>query len=548
MPPGAIVDNFTRIKKETDGSASMTPEQKQWADSMRASLSGSARAPREPTHPLRRACFRLVRSQPFDYLVMAVIVANVLAMACEFEGIEDYPQYSWRFHNAMLFFSYFYYGECILKLIGLGPRNYFADRWCCFDFFLVCVSLLDQFFLELLLLFLPVPPTLLRVLRVARVLRILRLVKNLRGLRDLALTLVYAFPSLVNVGALLFVVTFIYGVLGMSLFCRVQHQENISDERNFESFGNAMLLLLQCITGDGWSAFMYDCMINEARGCDPSANGGRGDCGSRLALPYFISYTIVATFVFINLVVAVILENFTALGSLNADLVSTHDIAVRRPSENARTRTRLACNPVHPACNPAHPACNPCASSLQPLRIQDFKEAWGTYDPDADGLIPVDLMPKLVSDVRPPLGTRGATAGSRARAIRLCVGLGLHTVDGKVQFREVLDALIQANYDNNNVAVEESAVLTKEETRQRRASRDAFIELESPDDDPAMISPNSSKKSVESMAVKLARTLFCRLVQRKREYWAAHPEQHPSNRRKGDPGMTALDGRAMYSP
>ena len=98
--------------------------------------------------------------------------------------------------------------------------------------------------------------------------------------------------------------------------------------------------------------------------------------------------------------VAVILENFTALGSLNADLVSTHDIA-------------------------------------------DFKEAWGAYDPDADGFIPVELMPKLVSDVPPPLGTRGAAAGARARAIRLCVGLGLHTVDGKVQFREVLDALIQ---------------------------------------------------------------------------------------------------------
>ena len=365
VPPGAIVDNFTRIKKETDGSASMTPEQKQWADSMRASLSGSARAPREPTHPLRRACFRLVRSQPFDYVVMAVIVANVFTMSCEFEGIEDYPLYSWRFRNAMLFFTYFYYGECILKLIGLGPRNYFADRWCRFDFFLVCVSLMDQFFLELLLLFLPVPPTLLRVLRVARVLRILRLVKNLRGLRDLALTLVYAFPSLVNVGALLFVVTFIYAVLGMNLFCRVQHQENISDERNFESFGSAMLLLFQCITGDGWSAFMYDCMINEARGCDPSAHGGRGDCGTRLALPYFISYTIVATFVFINLVVAVILENFTALGSLNADLVSTHDIAVRRPSEEALTRTHPACNPACPACNPAHPACNPTYTGLQ---------------------------------------------------------------------------------------------------------------------------------------------------------------------------------------
>ena len=45
-------------------------------------------------------------------------------------------------------------------------------------------------------------------------------------------------------------------------------------------------------------------MIDEARGCDPTANDGKGDCGSRLALPYFISYTIVASFVFLNLVVA----------------------------------------------------------------------------------------------------------------------------------------------------------------------------------------------------------------------------------------------------
>ena len=36
----------------------------------------------------------------------------------------------------------------------------------------------------------------------------------------------------------------------MSLFCRVKHQENISDERNFESFGNAMLLLFQ-VRGTG---------------------------------------------------------------------------------------------------------------------------------------------------------------------------------------------------------------------------------------------------------------------------------------------------------
>ena len=92
-----------------------------------------------------------MRSRAFEYVVITVIVANVVAMACEYEGIEQSPQYSRRYRCAMLLFSFFYYAECLLKLIGLGPRNYFDDRWCRFDFFLVCASLLDQFFFELLM-------------------------------------------------------------------------------------------------------------------------------------------------------------------------------------------------------------------------------------------------------------------------------------------------------------------------------------------------------------------------------------------------------------
>ena len=41
---------------------------------------------------------------------MAVIVANVVAMACEYEGIEHSPQYR-RYRGAMLLFSLFYYAE-----------------------------------------------------------------------------------------------------------------------------------------------------------------------------------------------------------------------------------------------------------------------------------------------------------------------------------------------------------------------------------------------------------------------------------------------------
>ena len=113
-------------------------------------------------------------------------------MAFEFEKMPD--GYEQAYDNFMMFFTYFYYCECALKIYGLGSF-YFQDGWCRFDFFLVCTGFADQFFSELLLLYLPVPPTILRVMRVARVLRILRLLKNLKGLRDLVFTLVLAFPG-----------------------------------------------------------------------------------------------------------------------------------------------------------------------------------------------------------------------------------------------------------------------------------------------------------------------------------------------------------------
>merc|ERR1719197_2428196 len=60
----------------------------------------------------------------------------------------------------------------------------------------------------------------------------------------------------------------------------------------------------------------------EEPGCDATA----GDCGTSLSLPYFFSYQIIGSFVMINLVVGVIIENFSMIGKQSPDLVSHNDI------------------------------------------------------------------------------------------------------------------------------------------------------------------------------------------------------------------------------
>uniref|UniRef100_A0A7S2NBM4 Calcium-channel protein CCH1 n=1 Tax=Haptolina brevifila TaxID=156173 RepID=A0A7S2NBM4_9EUKA len=437
---GAIVDNFTRIKQENEGSATMTPEQQQWVQAMKTAQDGGpSKGPREPTFPPRLAAFKLITSLPFEFTVIGAISCNMLWMATDHHGIEENPLEYQIYANGLLAFNYFYYCEFIIKLFAMGSY-YFQDSWCRFDFTLVCLAAVDQFAAEYAADLMPVPPTMLRVMRIARVLRIVRLIKNFKGLRDLAMTLVLSFPALTNIGALLGIVVFIYAVLGMNLFTFVKQGENINDVRNFETFGNACLLLFQCITGDGWSAMMDDAMITEEYGCDPSPeDGSPSNCGSPLALPYFITFVVIATFVFLNLVVAVILENFTAIGSTDPNLVSAGDIS-------------------------------------------DFKDEWSVFDPDANGVIDSKDLPALVLNVKEPLGLKGSRlllgpgGPPRNRAMRFCLGLskgenGLRQTHGGLKFKDVLDALIEENY--------------------RKKAQSAFISTEMP----AVLTPRTRENS-----------------------------------------------------
>ncbi len=285
---GVIVDSFERIKKESDESATMTAEQQQWVNTMRTmARTTPQRGTKPPSNPFRHVLYNIVTSSVFDGLLTLIIVLNVLTMACDYWGIEDNQANYARYNNGMALFCYIFYFEFVLKLLALGPNVYFTgkgrrsallsnarttyrsqlaaipslppsphslllpsyfiytDNWCRFDFFLVCLSLLDQFAQELLERILPVPPFLLRVLRIFRILRILRLLKGAKGLRNLIVTLVLSFPSLLNVGSLLCLVLFIYSVLGRSLFAFLAHQEHINEICNFETLASSGLLLFQ---------------------------------------------------------------------------------------------------------------------------------------------------------------------------------------------------------------------------------------------------------------------------------------------------------------
>jgi hypothetical protein len=395
-----IVGEFTKIKADSEGTATMTKEQQQWVTVMRsASEMGSKKIPKVvqiPTHPVRRCLYFVVTSETFDMAMLVIIFLMIGAMAFDYWGIEEDYVAFYYYKKCFDYSAYFLYLEFVMKILGLGVEGYFSDGWHRFDFVIVCVAIVGS---EGLSHGLPVNPTLLRAPRALRIFRMIRLLKYFKDLRSLLLTLIFSFPAMLNVCGVLSFVIFIYALLGLDLFTYVVHQDSINDDRNFDTLGKAGLLLFQVLTGDTWSGLMADAMVSEQLGhCNMEA----GDCGSWVALPYFISFQIIGSFVLLNVIVAVILEAFTSISSQDIRIVQITD-------------------------------------------LEYFREMWSTFDLDGDSYISAMDMPDLLLKVPRPLGYKGFA--SRNKVVRICVGLKFKLHGGQVAFHEVLVALIRHNFN-----------------------------------------------------------------------------------------------------
>lgn len=69
-----------------------------------------------------------------------------------------------------------------------------------------------------------------------------------KGIRKLLFALVVSLPALFNIGALLALITFIYAIIGMSVFGHVKEQGALDDIVNFQTFGRSMQLLFRWVS------------------------------------------------------------------------------------------------------------------------------------------------------------------------------------------------------------------------------------------------------------------------------------------------------------
>ena len=125
----------------------------------------------------------------------------------------------------------------------------------------------------------------------------------------------------------LFVLVLFYSLMGVQLFGSVKFGENLSRQANFRSAKLGTITMFRIVTGEDWYRMMHDCMIQPPY-CTKGKNYWETDCGNLgISFAFFSSFYIIITHMVLNLLVAIIMENFSLFYSSEEDaLLSYADI------------------------------------------------------------------------------------------------------------------------------------------------------------------------------------------------------------------------------
>lgn len=214
----------------------------------------------------------------FSNLTTLIIIAYASVLGFKTMG-EVETQYSLFLKLADYFVTIYFIFEIAIKMVAEKKfTNFFKSGWNLFDFIIVVVTLL------------PLEQSgfaaIARVLRVFRVLRLFTARPELKAILDM---LMKAIPSIIDIVILMFIIFYIYAIVGNFYFHDLP-------SGLWKDFLVSMLTLFRVLTFEDWTDVMYEAMEVHP-----------------WAWVYFVSFVIIAAFVFFNLFVAVIIGEMQKL-------------------------------------------------------------------------------------------------------------------------------------------------------------------------------------------------------------------------------------------
>lgn len=216
-----------------------------------------------------------IETKQFQYTIIVLITINAITIGIETS--QNLPEsFALILYQLDKYILVIFTIEIMLKIVVYRHR-FFMNPWNVFDFLIVAIALVPA-----------AGP--LHILRTLRILRTARLIKNVPKLRIIIESLIKSIPSIGWIGVLLFMIFYIFAVIGTDLY-----QANFPEY--FGDMGKTFFTLFQIMTLESWSSGIARPMM--------------------LEMPYsyifFIPFILLATYTTLNVFIAIVVNTMNEI-------------------------------------------------------------------------------------------------------------------------------------------------------------------------------------------------------------------------------------------
>ncbi len=230
-----------------------------------------------------------------QHTIVGLILLNAILL-----GMETDPGVMDQFGDEIGLFDHgllvIFIIETLLMIFAKG-RKYWTDPWCLFDFIVIAIAVMPS-------------SGDLYLLRPMRILRVLRLINRVESMKRVVSGLVSSISSLGSVVGLLLIVFYVFAVISTNLFGSVFPEL-------FGSLGHSFFTLFQVMTLESWSDGIARPIMEKFP----------------YAWVFFVIFILIATFVVVNLFIAVIVDSFASLKddpAQESQTLQSDEIVVKR--------------------------------------------------------------------------------------------------------------------------------------------------------------------------------------------------------------------------
>nr|XP_022339997.1 sodium leak channel non-selective protein-like isoform X3 [Crassostrea virginica] len=320
---GVVIANYS----ENKGTALLTVDQRRWLDLKgRIKLAQPLHIPPRPDGTSFRAkMYDITQHKKFKAGTVLLILVNCALLGQPWKSSDAGRTFILGSVSAVC--TLLFLCEVVIKMIALTPKGYWTSRRNRFDMLLT--------FLGVIWIILHFTFNLTEQTSDANnvfgviiiVLRFCTICGKHAALKMLTQTVVMSVLKSFFIITGMFLLILFYALLGVILFGTVKHGYNLGRQANFETTPMAIALLFRIVTGEDWNKIMHDCMVAPPF-CTVGGNFWESDCGNvKASILYFFSFYIIITYIVLNLLVAIIMENFSLFYSNEEDaLLNYNDI------------------------------------------------------------------------------------------------------------------------------------------------------------------------------------------------------------------------------